>query len=89
MSFKFCSTCIHWEKIAPKPTDAFGICTDVSVAMNVNLMPKSNLSEDNVMWTTANFGCIYWREDDGSLLSTDDEVDDEIESYGSDEENES
>jgi hypothetical protein len=79
MSAKFCCTCIHWEKVAPIAGDAFGICHDVGVSMKVALDGKSNLSEEGTFWTEAYFGCVYWRENDGSLLSINEIVEDELE----------
>jgi hypothetical protein len=72
MAAKFCCTCLHWEKIAPVSGDQFGICQDVGVAMKVAMDGKTHLAEEGTLWTEAYFGCIYWRENDGSLLSLND-----------------
>ncbi len=69
---KFCNSCIQWEKLAPIDGDAFGVCHDVGVSMNVALDGKTHMEEGGTLWTSAFFGCVYWAENDGSLLSTDD-----------------
>lgn len=76
---KFCCTCIHWERVVPDVAgDNFGICDNVAVATKVALDGKTHLEEEGTLWTEQYFGCIYWRENDGSLLSTDDIVKDQL-----------
>lgn len=76
---KFCNNCINWEKVIPQVSgDNFGICQDISVAMKVAMDGKTHLGEEGALWTEQYFGCIYWREDDGSLLSIDDIVNDDL-----------
>lgn len=72
----FCNKCIQWEKVTPQLAGSnFGICHDVSVAMKVALDGKTHLGEDGAFWTEAYFGCVHWRENDGSLLGFDDIID--------------
>lgn len=79
---KFCCTCIHWEKdILIRTTEKFGICNDVIASSKIIQDRETKLNEDNTVYTEAYFGCIYWRENDGSLLSIDDVVKDEIKEF--------
>ncbi|MDB5199138.1 MAG: hypothetical protein JWO92_1101 [Chitinophagaceae bacterium] len=76
---KSCCTCIHWEKVIPQISgDTFGICDNASVAMKVALDGKTHLGEGGTFWTQEYFGCVYHGTNDGGLLSTDDEVKDEL-----------
>lgn len=80
---KFCDSCIYWEKVVPQVSgDNFGICHNVEVAMKVAMDGKTHLAEDGALWTAQYFGCVHWRENDGSLLSTDDIVKDIIKTDG-------
>lgn len=54
--------------------DQFGICTDISVKMNVALDGKTMLSEDGTIWTAEYFGCVYWRQYDQSLINITDTI---------------
>ena len=72
---KFCKTCIYWEKVVPQVSgDNFGVCQDVSVSMKVAMDGKSHLSEEGALWTEQYFGCVYWRENDGSILNIEEAV---------------
>lgn len=76
---KFCCTCIHWEKnIITRVDEKFGICHDVIASSKVFQDAETRLNEDSTVFTEAHFGCVYWRENDGSLFSTDDIVKKEI-----------
>jgi len=75
---KFCCTCTYWEKVAPMSGSMSGLCHDTSVHMKVGLEGFSCLNQGGQFWTAANFGCIQWRENDGSLLSTDKHVKQEV-----------
>lgn len=74
MSFKFCYTCINWEKVDNDANDSFGICHDVIVGMKVSV-EKEDSTEEGELWTNGYFGCIYWRENDGSIVSFKDIID--------------
>ncbi len=65
----FCSTCLFYEKdIFQRTGDSFGICHNTTVAMKVALDGKSHLEEGGTFYTADYFGCIYWRETDGTLI---------------------
>jgi len=71
----FCCDCIHWEKLTPIAGDAFGMCHDVSVAMNVALDGKTKLGSDGTLWTAAYFGCVHWRNRSNEVVGFDDIID--------------
>lgn len=73
----FCCKCIHWEKVDLIAAESFGVCDNVSVATKVALDGKTHLGEEGTLWTEAYFGCVYWRQNDGSLLNFEDIIDDE------------
>jgi hypothetical protein len=72
---KFCCDCIHWEKLTPITGDAFGICHDVGVAMNVALDGRTKLGDGGALWTSAYFGCVYWRDKGNEVVGFDDIID--------------
>lgn len=72
MSAKFCCTCIHWEKdVLARVGQSFGICDEPIVTSKVMQDTDKHLSEEEVLYTDPYFGCIYWRQNDGSLFGTD------------------
>lgn len=73
----FCTDCIHWERLHPKPSTEKGICSDGSVAMHVAIEEGSGMIESGTLWTSPYFGCVYWRDNDGSLLNFDDIIDED------------
>jgi hypothetical protein len=75
----FCHTCIFYEKdIFTRTGDKFGICSNTSVAMKVALDGKTHLEEEGTFYTAEYFGCIYWRENDGTLLDINKTIKDEL-----------
>lgn len=65
----FCHTCIFYEKdIFSRGADSFGVCRNVEVSMQVVSDGKSQLEEEGTFYTSKYFGCIYWRENDGTLI---------------------
>ena len=46
------------------------MCHDTSVAMKVALDGKTRLGSEGTLFTQSYFGCIHWRKNDGSLIST-------------------
>lgn len=69
MAAKFCCTCIHWEKdILTRVEEKFGICHDVIAPDKVIQDRETKINEDNTLYTESYFGCVYWRENDGSII---------------------
>lgn len=67
---KFCQTCIHWEKdIFTRLGGKFGICHDLLATDKIIQDRETKLTEDGTTYTAEYFGCIYWRENDGSLIN--------------------
>lgn len=67
---KFCCTCIYWEKVIPQiGGDDFGVCHDETVAFKVALDGKTKLGQDGMLSTQGYFGCIFWRQNDGSVVN--------------------
>lgn len=72
MPSKFCLNCYCWEEVATKVTgDTFGICHNVAVKDKVAVDGKAHVLEEGTLWTEEYFGCLYWRENDGSLFGID------------------
>jgi hypothetical protein len=70
MSAKFCCTCIHWEKdIFTRVGEKFGICHDVVAPGKIVMDTNTTLNDETILYTEEYYGCIYWRENDGSLLN--------------------
>lgn len=68
---QFCCECNQWEGVLPQISgDHFGMCHDTSVAMKVALDGKTKLGDQGTLFTQSYFGCIHWRKNDGSLVST-------------------
>jgi hypothetical protein len=73
---KFCQNCVSWTKVATRISgNNFGICNNVGVEMKIAIDGKTCTSDDGAFWTEEYFGCIYHRENDGSLLGFDDIID--------------
>ncbi|MBS1760649.1 MAG: hypothetical protein JST23_11060 [Bacteroidetes bacterium] len=72
----FCQNCISWTKVAKRVSgDNFGVCDNIGVAMNIAIDGKTCTSDEGTFWTEEFFGCIYHRENDGSLFGFDDIID--------------
>ena len=79
---KYCSTCIHWKKVAPQGVDSLGQCTSGDVSVNVALDSKTTLGEDDTLWTSKYFGCVYWRDNHGVLIDINEIVKDQMREDG-------
>lgn len=67
----FCHTCTFYEKnIFTRVGESFGICHNVAVATKLAVDGRSVLGEDGIIYTEEYFGCVYWREGDGTLIDT-------------------
>jgi len=67
----FCHTCTFYEKnIFTRTGESFGICHNVAVATKLAIDGKTVLGDDGIIYTEEYFGCIYWRENDGTLIDT-------------------
>jgi hypothetical protein len=74
---KFCNTCIHWEKLHPTVSSS-GICHSADVSLNVKMnYSDMNMDAEGTLWTEPYFGCVYWRENDGSLININKTITDE------------
>lgn len=72
----FCKECTHWECVV-KDSNSKGICKNTGVALNVGLDIDKVVITGATLWTAPYFGCIYWEEDDGTLLDFDDIIDED------------
>lgn len=67
----FCKSCHSWEKgIFTRAGESFGLCHNVAVATKVVVDGNTVLGEDGSIYTEEYFGCVYWRENRGSLIDT-------------------
>lgn len=76
MPGKFCCNCTNWENVKGSK-DSQGICHDVMVASNVTIEHEKTFTQDGQLWTNGYFGCIYWRENDGSIVDFEDIIDED------------
>ena len=65
----FCKSCHFYEKnIFTRVGESFGLCHNVSVANKIAIDGSTVLGEDGSVYTEEHFGCVYWRQDGGSLI---------------------
>lgn len=66
---KFCHTCHSYEGgIFTRAGESFGVCHNISVSTKIVLDGNTILAEDGIIYTEEYFGCIYWRENNGTLI---------------------
>jgi len=67
---KFCNTCYCWEKVGPQAVNVLGACHSEEVKLKVHLdFPNIDRDEEGQLWTDQFFGCVHWKQNDGSLVS--------------------
>ncbi len=65
----FCTDCKFWEKdIIPRCGDTLGLCHSPAVEFAVSIDGSKVVGDYGKIWTAKFFGCIHFRESDGTII---------------------